>query len=58
MVKFICGIVFAAGMAVFGKSMYELGRSRGEQDSVEKTKIVLTTAKEMAEIFTKKEEES
>lgn len=34
--QFVSGVLFTVGMAVFGNSMYELGRERGKRDEAKR----------------------
>lgn len=38
--KFISGVTFTAGMALFGKSMYELGRLKEKKEDAERLNIM------------------
>ena len=34
MKEFWCGVIMAGGLALFGKSMYELGKDKGRKDTL------------------------
>lgn len=38
--QFVCGIMFTAGITLFGKSMYELGRLKEQKEQKEAANFV------------------